>query len=101
MKIKLEINKKEKEVIIKGLTKSHRSQYFKKASKLDKINSDESVDNEIKLNEAENFINWLQELGLEYSDLTDEEKSSLDLEELDKITDCVRGILQPNLEKKS
>lgn len=100
MIIKLEIEGVVKDVKIKGIKQAHRDDYYKKVTVLEKIQDDEDKTSEEKLAKADEFIIWLQNLGLKKSDLAEEEKKDLDLEELDKITAAVREILQPLSEVK-
>jgi hypothetical protein len=101
MIIKLEIDNVIKDVKIKGIVESHQQDYYKKVIAFEKVNDDENISTEDKLKKADEFINWLANLGIKKSDLTEEEISKLDLEEKKKIVEAVKDILQPLSEKKN
>ena len=100
MKIKLILNNKEREVQIKGIKKKYRNEYYDLLLELEKIDDDESLSTREKLNTADKFITWLEDLGIKHSDLTEEEKKELDLEDLKIISETVREVLQPLSDKK-
>ena len=100
MKIKLILGDKEREVKIKGIKKKYRNEYYDLLLELEKIDDDESLSTKEKLNTADKFITWLEELGIKHSDLTNDEKKELDLEDLKMISEAVREILQPLSDKK-
>lgn len=104
MIIKLEINDVEKDVKIKGIGPSQQEDYYKKVFVLEKIETDKDSSTEMKVNKTKEFLNWLFDLGLKKSDLTDEEKKIVeeDVEERKKIISAVREILLPvSIEKKN
>lgn len=100
MKIKLTLNDKERDVKIKGIKKKYRNEYYDRLLELEKIDDDESLSTKEKLNTADKFITWLEDLGVEHSDLSKEEKEELDLEDLKIISETVREVLQPISDKK-
>ena len=100
MKCKIIIDGKEKEVTISGLSKNDRRELLTLAKGMAKLEKDESVDDGEKAEEALKVMDWMENLGLEHSDLNDEEKAKLDLEALDVITITTREILQPADDKK-
>jgi len=100
MKIKLILGDKEKEINIKGIKKKYRNKYYDRLLELEKIDDDESLSTKEKLYKADEFITWLEDLGIQHSDLTEDEKKELDLEHLKIISEIVREILQPLSDKK-
>ncbi len=100
MKCKILIDGDEKEVIISGITKSDRREFLNQAKKLAKLDKDDSVDDGEKADRALGVMDWIEKLGLDHSNLTDEEKEKIDLEASDIITDTAREILQPVGDKK-
>ena len=101
MKIKIILGDKEREVKIKGIKKKYRNEYYDLLLELEKIDDDESLSTREKLMKADEFITWLEDLGIDHSDLTEDEKKELDLEDLKIISATVREILQPLSEKKT
>ncbi len=100
MKCKILIDGKEREVIISGITKSHRREFLDFAKMLAKIDKDDSMDDGEKAEKALKIMDWIEELGLKHSNLPDEDKKKLDLEASDIITETTREILQPAGDKK-
>ena len=102
MKIKIILEGKEREIVIQGMKKTHRRDFYDKIKDLDKIDKKEGVLDTDKIDAADGLLTWLEEMGLKHSDLTDEEKEKLDLEALDEISTAAREILQPSeIKKKS
>ncbi len=100
MKCKISIEGKEVEVIISGITKAHRRGFVKLATEINKLEKDDSIGDDEKANKALETMEWLENLGLEHSNLSDEQKEKLDLEATDEIVSTTREILHPQLDKK-
>jgi len=100
MKCKILIDGKEREVIISGITKAHRREFIEHAKVLSKLDKNDSIPDSEKIDKALEVTDWLEKLGLDHSNLTDEEKEALDIEASDIITATAREILQPDVEKK-
>ena len=100
MKIKIIIEGQEREVIIQGMNKNLRSEFYDKIKELDKLDKEEGKSDADKIDSATRLIDWLEQAGLKHSNLTDEEKAKVDLEALDEISAAAREILQPSTVKK-
>lgn len=100
MKCKILIDGKEREVVISGITKAHRREFLGFAKELAKLDKNEEIDDGEKADKALEVMDWIEKLGIEHSNLIDEDKAKLDLEALDVITISTRDILQPTGDKK-
>lgn len=91
MKVKIELNGSDREVLIKGLKRKQQKEFFKQIRKVQSIdaNDPESV------SAMEEFMDFWDSLVLEFSDLSKEEYEGLDLEEQNKLINAVKESLVP------
>ncbi len=100
MQVKIDLNGKERVVTIKGIKKKYRGEYLDKLLVMEKASEDKDLSTEEKLKAATEFLDWVESLAIEYSDLKEEEKEELDIEACDILRDEVRELLSPVSETK-
>lgn len=100
MQVKIMVGDVEKLVTIKGIKKQYRKEYLDRIISLEKLQEDDSLSSKEKIEKATSVFDWCEELALKYSDLTEEEKESLDIENSDLLRDAVKDLLDPVSERK-
>ncbi len=98
MKIKINVQGQEKEVIISGLKGKHRKNFLKM---MQRIAEKTKKDNLSAVQDAIEFLDYQDELAVEVTNIDKEEFENLDLEEANKILNAISKILFPGSEGKN
>lgn len=98
MKVKINTESGEKEIVIKGLKGKHKIAFVEKVSELAKKSK---VDQIGAIGEMKEFLDFQDKIAIEVTNLTKEEFENLELEESNKILLAIRKIIFPDSETES